>query len=138
MEVCNAAARENVCLAISNPCFEFWYVLHEVYTTAQFRDCDAVIARLRQYREGYAKNCPVPEDLLEKLPAAYRNAHRCDQYHTACNGDGNPSTCMYLLAKALNDVARPNFRFVLAMEGERGQGLQIFGGSWKKRRRSRS
>jgi len=39
------AEREQLALAISNPCFEYWYLLHYRETNAPFRDADEVYRR---------------------------------------------------------------------------------------------
>ncbi|WP_278319566.1 RloB family protein [Clostridium tepidiprofundi] len=43
------ADKNKIKLGISNPCFELWYLLHFEYTTANFKNYDAVKKRLSRY-----------------------------------------------------------------------------------------
>jgi hypothetical protein len=99
--------------ALSDPCFEFWLLLHEKYTTAQFTDCDAVIKQLRRHWHGYQKGQPPTPDFLEKLPTAVLHAERCRKHHKSCGGDGNPSTKVDILARQLNSATRSYLQFKL-------------------------
>lgn len=59
--------------AISDPCFEFWLLLHEKQTTASFADCRTVISRLKDYWPDYSKGQSVSADILDKVPTAVVN-----------------------------------------------------------------
>lgn len=98
--------------AQSDPCFEFWLLLHEDFTTAPSVDCDSVIARLKRFWPNYSKGEKPSEEFLNKLPVAVVNAQRCRQHHTASNGDGNPRTDVDLLAVNLNNATRKHLRFL--------------------------
>jgi len=50
------ASTNSVDLACSDPCFEFWYLLHFEHTSGQFPDCSSVIVRLRKHVPDYSKN----------------------------------------------------------------------------------
>lgn len=64
------AEKASIQIAISNPCFEFWYLLHFRYTTAHFRDYNAVLDALRPFLPDYEKNSDVFEKLAAQLPTA--------------------------------------------------------------------
>lgn len=97
--------------AISDPCFEYWLLIHWEYTTSPFRDCKSVTKRLKKYWPGYSKGATPPVESLEKLPSAVAYAKRCRDHHKAAGGDGNPSTMMDNLVCALNAATRQHLRF---------------------------
>lgn len=99
--------------AESDPCFEFWLLLHFEYTTSLFTNCSLVIDRLGKHVDGYKKGAFEPELIIERLPDAVRHARRCREHHQACAGDGNPSTTMDTLVRELNSATRPHLRFLL-------------------------
>lgn len=100
------AAKAGIMVAISNPCFEFWYLLHFKYTTGHLRDYDAVADALRNYIPDYEKSSDVAQKLAQHLDEALVNAERVEQYHVK-NGsaapfslDINPFTEVYRLVRA--------------------------------------
>ena len=97
--------------AVSDPCFEFWLLLHEEPTHSPFADCQPVIVRLARHWPAYAKGTLPPLTFLEKLPVALTNAERCRKHHEDSGGDGNPSTRVDLLVRCLNAAARPARKF---------------------------
>jgi hypothetical protein len=99
--------------ALSDPCFEYWLLLHEEYTTAPFIDCDKVVERLQQHWEDYEKGLMPAAGFLEKLPTAVLRAERCRKHHETCRGDGNPSTQVDILARHLNSATRSHHQFKL-------------------------
>lgn len=54
-EAVRLARRLRVGLAISNPCFEFWLILHFVDCSTWLRDADDAQTRLRRYLPNYDK-----------------------------------------------------------------------------------
>lgn len=100
--------------AVSDPCFEFWLLLHGEYTSSPFADCDSVVKRLEKHWPAYAKGQPPSEPFLRRLPVAVTNAQRCRQHHEACGGNGNPSTKVDVLARSLNSATRGHFQFTLS------------------------
>ena len=97
------ASRYAISIALSNPCFEFWYLLHYKYTTANLRDYDAVVDLLDDYIPDYDKAKNVATLLLPNLNQAIQNAEKIVQYHFAngcsdlCNVEINPITLIHLL-----------------------------------------
>ena len=75
----------------SDPCFEFWLLLHFEFTDRPFLSagkgrtaCDAVTAELRRHLPGYQKNAPrVFEDFSDRLDTAIVNAGRLRSLHPA-------------------------------------------------------
>ncbi len=99
--------------AISDPCFEFWLLLHGEYTTSPFVDCDSVVKRLEKHWPAYSKGQPPSQPFLGKLPVAMTNAQRCREHHRSNEGDGNPSTKVDVLVKNLNAATRGHLQFQL-------------------------
>ena len=83
------ADAKGIRLAISNPCFEFWYLLHFQYTTRYFRDYTAVENALTAYLPDYEKSDDVYSQLSERTATAIQNARRVAEYHLR-NGNKSP------------------------------------------------
>ena len=83
------ADAKGIHLAISNPCFEFWYLLHFQYTTRYFRDYTAVENALTAYLPDYEKSDDVYSQLSERTATAIQNARRVAEYHLR-NGNKSP------------------------------------------------
>lgn len=101
------AARKNIQVAISNPCFELWYLLHFRYTTRAFNSYEEVVAELRKHITNYDKAVDVYGRLEDYLGTAVDNAKRLEQYqidnqHTYPFGvEVNPFTDVYRLVDVL-------------------------------------
>ena len=101
------ADAKGIHIAISNPCFEFWYLLHFQYTTKFLKDYPAAKSALTAYLPDYEKTDDVYAQLSEHTTDAIRNARRLEQYHIQ-NGDNkpfgitvNPFTDIYQLVESL-------------------------------------
>lgn len=101
------AQKADVQIAISNPCFEFWYLLHFRYSTGYLRDYDAVVALLKNDLPAYEKTSDVIAQLASHLDEALRNAARVEAYHVE-NDEAlpfhltvNPFTDVYRLVECL-------------------------------------
>jgi hypothetical protein len=99
--------------AWSDPCFEFWLLLHERFTTAHFAECDRVIERLKPHWKNYSKGQSPTLEFLEKIPTAVTNAERCRKHHESSLGDWNPSTRVDVLVRQLNSARRSHLQFPL-------------------------
>lgn len=106
------AKATGVFVALSHPCFEYWLVLHETYTTATFADYEAVKRRLREFHPEYDKH--VPTDLLipEKVPTAVTHARRVRIDHQR-TGTTTPVTEMDLLVVSMNEATREHLRITI-------------------------
>lgn len=81
-------------VAISNPCFELWYLLHFGYTSGFMKDYDAVKNKLVNFLPEYEKNKDVYDLLYENMDAAIQHAKQLELFHEE-NGESiplNPST----------------------------------------------
>jgi hypothetical protein len=108
----NRANYENISIALSNPCFEFWLLLHYMYTTKPFVDPNAVIGELKKHCPGYKKNELPLNELFFRTESAAKRADDCIGHHKSCSGDGNPSTCTHILVRSLNTSSAPIFRLL--------------------------
>ena len=61
-------------VALSVPCFEFWYLLHFKYTTRRFAGYADVVSELRQYIPHYDKSKEFLSELVPRLEEALKNA----------------------------------------------------------------
>lgn len=99
-------AKDNrIAVAISNPCFELWALLH-------FQDQHAHINRhdvqrlCRQHIPRYEKKLPVPA-LLPRYAEAVRRASELDNWHENRGTiRGNPSTGVHRLSEEIRAESR--------------------------------
>lgn len=76
------AAKHGIQIALSNPCFEIWFLLHFKYTSGHLQDYSAVLAQLRSYLPDYEKTVDVAAILAEHTEQAMHNAEKLAAYHT--------------------------------------------------------
>jgi hypothetical protein len=107
VEAIRLASNEGIKIADSNPCFEYWLLLHEKYTTASLADKAVVKKEFKLYYKNFNEAWTPPEEFIKKLPTAVKNAEKCRQHHKSSpGGDGNPSTNVDRLACSLNNASR--------------------------------
>jgi hypothetical protein len=97
---------------VSWPCFEFWILLHFVYSTAPYNGagnqsaCDLVVRDVKKHFAAYTKgHRGVYGHLETKLDVAITNAKRLAQ-HNASTGSINPATAVHELVGYLRDLKR--------------------------------
>lgn len=102
------AQREGLRLAISNPCFEYWYLLHFRETSTYFADGNAVYTALRHQHcmPDYTKNANVYSRLQPHTMLAVERAERLYDRHPERDQDDfpNPSTIVFRLIRKLFDM----------------------------------
>jgi len=91
-----ALAGDDIKLAISNPCFELWLVLHHEDCAARCTDCREVHTRLRKHVPRYDKTRPRFADFAAGLDQAVQRAEKLGDDHTR-----NPSTGVWRLVDAV-------------------------------------
>lgn len=100
------ADQHNFLLAISNPAFEFWYILHYEYTTRAYANGGEVKDHIRRYIPGYTESMPVFNRLIESTDIAYQRAKKLAGNHPQVGiRFPNPSTSVFLLVKELVDMS---------------------------------
>ncbi|EDN70239.1 RloB [Beggiatoa sp. PS] len=96
----------------SVPCFEYWLLLHFVYTTRPFHAngkksiCEQVIVELKEHFPNYQKgNQGIFEKIKDKTDIAIQRTKQVEQYHkdNATETD-NPSTRVYELVQYLQNL----------------------------------
>lgn len=90
------AKAHGIQLAISDPCFELWLLLHHCDCTAHLADCGAAKHLLLKKLPSYDKRSLVFGDFAMGVQAAIERAQKLGD-------DGNPSTGMWRLALRILD-----------------------------------
>ena len=97
-------------IAYSNPCFEYWYLLHFADHTGHLENCDAVIRQLRIKGRlpTYMKSDDLYPVLLPKQPDAVSRAEKrtmavSKEYDTILQRKTNPVTNVHELVSFLNE-----------------------------------
>jgi hypothetical protein len=95
------ADREQIELAVSNPCFEYWYLLHFRDSDAPFHHGQELKQTLRRYIDAYEAGADPSGQLLPLTATALERARRWYERHAAQGGDRfpNPSTTVYRLVE---------------------------------------
>jgi RloB-like protein len=103
------AKSQDVRVALSAPCFEYWLVLHFEYTTSYMCTYREAEVRLKRHVPGYDKVSPPTFVLVPLVSQAVTNAARC-RVALEKSGAELPRTDVDLLVNALNAVAREHYR----------------------------
>jgi hypothetical protein len=108
------AARNDISMAISDPCFELWLLLHFADRSAFLSSAEAQKA-LTTHMKDYKKN-PACDQLIGRYEAARERALKLCAAD-GCDQDANPSTHMWTLIDALissaGSAAPASFRLPL-------------------------
>lgn len=93
------ARERGIRLAVSNPCFEYWLLLHFEEYLERCRNYAEVERRLRRHLPAYDKTRLSFADYVDGLDAAVRRARaRCDHEREHLN---NPSTGVWPLVESM-------------------------------------
>lgn len=90
----------------SNPCIEFWFLLHFVRTTKSFSNCEGVERELQKHLPNYAKNqqylvqSNIYKTLKPNLLKAFENGKWIEENSNA-NEYNSPKSEVYNLIKIL-------------------------------------
>jgi hypothetical protein len=88
----SAAAKHGIELAISNPCFELWLLLHHSPHNSHLARCDDAIGKLRKHLPAYDKAGLDFGDFVSGVGAAVKRAKELDPGR-------NPSTGVWRLVE---------------------------------------
>lgn len=86
------ALTNGISLAVTNPAFELWYLLHFEYTDAPFNNATEVIKRLLKFIPKYEKNMEVYPLISENTKNGIDHAKRIKKNRTK-NWDSFPNPC---------------------------------------------
>lgn len=104
----SAAARAadlDVQLAVSNPCFELWLLLHHQDCTAPLGDASAVLRRLKRHVPAYQKAELRFADFKTGVPDALRRAEHLDP--SGCDYGCDPSSGVWKLVRRIVEGGQP-------------------------------
>lgn len=93
-------------LAISNPAFEFWYILHFERTTRPFADGDELKEYLKRHIPGYHSAMQVFDSLMPSMRTALHYARSIlENYPRGEQRFPNPSTRVHLLVEEMIEMS---------------------------------
>ncbi len=104
------AARHQIRLAISNPSFEYWYMLHYVTTDRPFQDGQELKSELRRYIAGYSEAMEVFHLLRERTTEAHDRAERLYTRHPDRERDTYPNPCTLVYQLIGGIIAMTTYR----------------------------
>ena len=95
-------------IALSNPCFELWFLLHFEYTAGYIDDYDAVEKKLLAHLPNYKKNGDIFGIIVDRQASAIDYAKKLKRYHEVelertdlYNVSVNPYTNVWELVESL-------------------------------------
>jgi hypothetical protein len=96
---CSLAAAESIEVAVSNPCFEFWLLLHHEDHRGHLNTCSAAVIRLRRHLPNYDKTRLEFSDFASGVADACERAKRID---AGCEAPrSNPSSGVWRLVETI-------------------------------------
>ena len=108
------AQKKEICVAWSNPCFEFWLLLHLEFTSASLHNCGQAIDRLsNNLQQPYTKDEQGSRKLIPSfiinVATAVTYAERIRKHHEEANSafPPNPFTEIDKLIRLINEAASP-------------------------------
>lgn len=93
------ARRHKVNLAVSNPCFELWLLLHHTDCRSHCAGYEDVVKRLKKYVPAYDKTRLRFADHAEGVPDAVKRAR--DLEPSGADHQRNPSTSVWRLVQTI-------------------------------------
>jgi len=101
-------ASPQIRIALSNPCFELWFLLHFAYTESKISSTDLGL-RLKKHLQKYAKTLDVFNELDPRTDTAIRNAKKLNSYQKnnqilLRSAKSNPSTQVFRIVEAIGDM----------------------------------
>lgn len=105
----NKANEYGINLAISNPTYEYWYLIHYQYTNKPFQNADEVINELSEHIPNYDKDMDVFSLVFDKTETAIKNATTCLNNHLDGTPYPNSSTTVHILVDKL--IKMVHYRF---------------------------
>lgn len=103
------AENENILLALSNPCFEFWYILHYKKSAPGFSFNRQAKEELKKYFPSYTKSeDDICHDVYPKIGDAIKWAQELEneQGWTSDLRKHNPSTHVYKVVEKLIKISK--------------------------------
>lgn len=93
--------KHNICVCVSAPCFEFWFLLHFIYTTRDYSDCNNTMKELKQHWTDYTKSSSCEEVTVEdRVDEAIKNAQQLWEHLNQADAD-RPKTDVDLVVTSI-------------------------------------
>ena len=73
---------KNIIILENSPCFELWLLLHFIFTTRSFNNCDDAVDELKKHDNSYKKRNAIYQEYRDKLGFAIENAEKLDREKT--------------------------------------------------------
>jgi len=107
-EARSLAKKNGIKLALSNPCFEVWLMLHFRFSTKGYYSNEEVNAEISKIWPDYRKNISSFESIHSQGKTAINRANRLKRFHTETGAKGeieycNPSTDVHRIVELLID-----------------------------------
>ena len=98
-------AKNDVKICLSNPNFEFWFLLHYEFIVTRLERSE-VIEKLKKHIPNYSKNTDIFDYLLNERSVAINNAKKLNKLHGKNNielisVESNPSTQVYRIVEEI-------------------------------------
>jgi hypothetical protein len=103
-EAVDKATGNSLKLAVSTPAFEYWLLLHFVYTDRPFRNAGEVISALKEYLPDYEKGKNIFADIAAGTQEAIQRAGQIWSNQVSEARFPNPSSLVFKLAQKLLDM----------------------------------
>lgn len=105
-EAFNTAQENGIQICFSNPCFEFWFLIHYINYTTTLNDCEFTIQKLKNYIQDYNKSKDCFREISSNLTDAIKRAKKLENFHDKegvkkIREDSNPSTQVYKLVEEI-------------------------------------
>ncbi|MCY3022316.1 MAG: RloB family protein [Planctomycetota bacterium] len=100
------AKGNHLLVALSNPCFEYWFLLHFEDTNSAFLNAAKLIKHLRKHLPKYSKGRDVSAMLYPKQKVALERAARFEKNRKGTGvRDANSATDVHKLVRAMIRIA---------------------------------
>ncbi|MBI0584650.1 MAG: RloB domain-containing protein [Methanomassiliicoccus sp.] len=106
------ALDKGIFIALSNPCFEIWYLVHFIHCSSRISSYDLLI-KLDTHIKGYHKTMDVFEQVEPKTPTAVKNAKILNKMHEKASvklygTDSNPSSQVFKVIETIYQIEKYN------------------------------
>lgn len=111
LEAYEDALAKGFYVALSNPCFEYWFLLHYENTARPAHNCAEVIRQLKAYYPTYLKgDDEIFDEIYINTETAINRAKGFirNRFNAEEPIDKNPSTYVYLLVEFLKGISQAN------------------------------
>ena len=106
------ADENGISIALSNPCFEIWYLIHYSFCSSKISRQDLLV-KLDGHISGYHKKLDVFSKLNGRLPSAVKNAQQLNEMHERAGVElistrSNPSTQVFRVIETITKIKELN------------------------------